>query len=368
MSTTTTDPSAIPPDAPQSQSPSHTPPPTQSKPKPRFHWFGITLLALVAITILFFAGVFQRNPRVAMVTGEGKYWDLVIDGANEAARQYDVNLTVVRSKPDEATQSQKLRDLIGKRYDGVAISPVSPDTQVVVLAELANDTTVVTFDSDSPMSRRLCFVGTDNYTAGRLCGSYVRKALPDGGEVILSISNLDKENGRHRRQGVIDELLDRPYQLEHPLDPPDAPPLGDKYKVLSTLIDRSDPAAATEMLAKALAANPNVKCIVGLNAYSTPAILKALEQAQKLGQVSVVGFDNAPETIAGIEAGHVFATVVQDQFEAGFHAVRILAENARGDKSGLPMFEKRTLPVEIVDKENVFHLRGQLGATTKPST
>jgi ribose transport system substrate-binding protein len=337
---------------------------------PGFHWAFFGLLILAAIAILFLAGVFKRNPRVALVVGETAYWDLVIEGANEAAKQYDVKLTVLRAKPDEASQSQTIRDLMGKKYDGVAVSPVNPETQVVLLAELANDTTVVTMDSDSPLSRRLCFVGTDNYTAGRLCGEYVRRAVPDGGEVLISISNLEKENGQRRRQGVIDELLDRPFEREHPMDPPDAPPLkGEKYTVITTLIDHADPAAATDLIAKALAANPNVKCVIGLNAYSAPSALKALEQAKKLGEVKIVGFDNAKETISGIEAGNVYATIVQDQFGAGFHTVRILAENARGDKSGLPMFARRTLPVEVVDRDSVGagNVQQQLNPATAPS-
>ena len=355
------------PDAPAT-TPTQPPPAPRPQAKPGFHWISIGLLAVAAVVILLLAGAFERNPRVAIVAGEGGYWDLVLDGAREAADQYDVNLTVIRSKPDEPTQSQTIRDLMGKKFDGVAVSPVDPMTQAVVLAELGQNTAVVTYDSDSPLSRRICFVGTDNYTAGRLCGDYIRRAIPDGGEVIISISNLEKENGQRRRQGVIDELLDRPYEPDHPMDPPDSPPLkGDKFTIVTTLIDHADPKAATDLAAKALEAHPNVKCIAGLNAYSTPAILRALEQGKKLGQVKVVGFDNAPETIAGIEAGNVAAAIVQDQFGAGFHAVRILSENARGDRSGLPMFQRRTLPVEVVTFENVGAARGQLNPATQPA-
>ena len=71
---------------------------------------------------------------MALVAGEGPYWDLVIDGAREAAEQYDVNLTVIRSKPDEPTQSQTIRDLIGKKYNGVAVSPIDPMAQAVMPA------------------------------------------------------------------------------------------------------------------------------------------------------------------------------------------------------------------------------------------
>ena len=122
------------------------------------------------------------------------------------------------------------------------------------------------------------------------------------------------------------------------------------------------------IIASALKDNPKVKCVVGLNAYSTPAVLKALEQSGQLGKVKVVGFDTNSETLAGIEQGNVAATIAQDQFGCGFHTVRILAENARGNKSGLPMFQRRTLPVEIITKDNVASLRGQLGPASRPAS
>jgi len=152
------------------------------------------------------------------------------------------------------------------------------------------------------------------------------------------------------------------------MTPADATSLkGPQNTVAATIIDGNDAAKATEMVIAAVKSNPNVKCIVGLNAYSTPAILKALEQSGKLGQVKVVGFDNHAETLSGIENGNVYATVIQDQFGCGFHTVRILAEAARGDRSGLPMFQRRTLPVEIITKENLQAAYMQLNPSTKPA-
>jgi len=74
------------------------------------------------------------------------------------------------------------------------------------------------------------------------------------------------------------------------------------------------------------------------------------------------------QTLDGIEKGYVSAAVMQDQFGCGFHTVRILAENARGDTSGLPIFQRRTLPCELVTKENVASVRSQLaGGGTVPA-
>lgn len=341
-----------------------------AKTQPSASLLRIAVLIILAGVVLWYFGVFRSKPKIAIITsGEGPYWDLVVAGAHEAAQQYDVNLKVVKSRTDAAQQTQAIRELLKEKYDGIAVSPINPDGQADVLYEVAMATTLVTLDSDSPVSNRLCFVGTDNYHAGRLCGEQIRKALPDGGEIIISLGSLDKDNTRLRRQGVIDELLERPFEPDHPMDPIDKPVTGgNNYTIVTTLVDGGgDADKATELAVAAIKANPNVKCLVGLLGYSTPALLKALEQTGSTGKIQVVGFDQAEATLNGIENGHVFASILQDQFGCGFQTVRILAENARGNRSGLPMFQRRTLPCEVINRDNVASIRSLLASEKKPS-
>ena len=62
-----------------------------------------------------------------------------------------------------------------------------------------------------------------------MCAQHIRQAVPDGGEIIISVGSLDKENGHRRRQGVIDELLERSFEPQRPADAVDAPLKGPKY-------------------------------------------------------------------------------------------------------------------------------------------
>lgn len=284
----------------------------------------------IAAFIAYRAGAFRPKPRFVILTStEDVYWDRLIDGAKVAAAQLDVDLDVVRSR-DENMQSQTVRDALARGVHGVGISPVNAAGQAPLLREVGQKAPVVTFDSDAPDSNRLAFVGTDNYVAGRQVAELVRDALPDGGEVIISVGSVANVNGSGRRQGLIDSLRGDPPDPNRPAHPLDQPVQAGKWTVVATLLDGGDPAKATALASEALTKHPNVKCFVALWSYSAPSVLAALRPANKVGQIKVVGFDESEETLAGIEAGHIVGTLVQDQYNMGYDTVRVLYERVSG--------------------------------------
>jgi ribose transport system substrate-binding protein len=329
----------------------------------------LLLLIVIIAAAIYFAFVHERTPRLVLITsGDGPYWDPVIAGAQEAARQFDVKLEVDRIKSDPYVQADVIKRRMAERsVDGIAISPLNASIQANLLADAAANKTLVTLDSDAPVTGRLLFVGTDNYAAGREAGQNVKAALPDGGEVIICLGNPDKENTQHRRQGVIDELLDRDDQPLRTPDALDKPIKGERYTIVSTLVDESNPEKATQLAAEAMKANPNVKCFVGLLGYSAPAIVAALDQAGKGGQVKVIGFDVSQESQDAIDKGAIFATIMQDQYGCGFHAIRVLADRAKGIKGGLPLFQVHALGYQSIRKDNLADARRKIGQPMAPA-
>jgi ribose transport system substrate-binding protein len=347
-------------------------PPSEPQPQPRRNgrWLLVFLIGIGAIAAaMYYSGAFQHKPKIAIVTAsQGPYWDQIVRGATDAAGASNADVKIIRGAADEATQTQAIRDLVGQGYDGVGVSPNDPIRQAGTLSDLAAEASLITYDSDCPIAQRLCFIGTDNYDAGRMVGQQIRHAVPDGGEVIICVGSLEKDNGHRRRQGVIDELLDRPFEPARSMDPIDAPLKGPKYTIVATLVDGINADRATQLAAAAIDKHPNVKCFAGLFASNAPAILKALAQKNKLGKIQVVGFDFNEETLAGIEAGNVHATIMQDPYTIGYETVRILADLARGNRSRLPMFQTWHLTCDAVTKENIAAVRQKLAGTPKPPT
>jgi ribose transport system substrate-binding protein len=183
----------------------------------------------------------------------------------------------------------------------------------------------------------------------------VKEAIPNGGKVMLFVGRLEQLNAQQRRQGIIDELLNRPAQALNKMtfDPPGKSLTGTKYTVLDTRTDNFDYARAKANAEDAISSTPDLACMVGLFAYNPPKCLEAVREAGKLGQIKLVAFDEQAPTLQGIIDGQIHGTVSQQPYKYGYESVRILAGLARGDNSVLPKDGFLEVPIVQVRKDNV---------------
>ncbi|MDB4359037.1 sugar-binding protein [Verrucomicrobiales bacterium] len=298
----------------------------------------------IILACVFIAGAVALNScqkngpavkRYAFITNcVAEFWTIGESGANDAAEELGVEVSVLMPGT-LSDQKQMLEDAVTRGVSGVAVSPMDAENQIEMLNRVAEATTLITHDSDSPGSDRIVYIGIDNYSAGRLCGNLVKEALPEGGEIMILIGRMEQDNSRKRRQGVIDALMDRDEDPNR-YDPPGSVIKGERFTILDTLTDGADLAKAKANAEDTLSRYPEIDGMVGLFAYNPPAILQALEQAGKLNQVKVVGFDEDSQTLAGIKEGTIHGTVVQNPYEYGYQSVKIMNAIANGDQSVIP--------------------------------
>lgn len=323
------------------------------------------LVAIAAVVACNRESGSSGKPRVAFVTNcVAPFWTIAEAGVEKAEEQFGVEVAFYMPPSGSvAEQKSKLEDLLATGVSGIAVSPIDPKNQTADLNALAARTNLITHDSDAPDSKRLVYVGMDNYAAGRMCGALVKKAIPNGGKVAMFVANISQDNARRRRQGVIDELLDRPADSSR-YDQPGQVLQNDKYVILDTYTDGTDLAKGKANAEDALNGNPDLACMVGLFEYNTPLCLEVLKQSGKLGAVKVVAFDEASQTLQGIVDGHVAGTVVQDPYNYGFKSVEVLAALAKGDQSVIPADGFIDIPGRVIDAANVDAFWADLKAKT----
>jgi ribose transport system substrate-binding protein len=316
------------------------------RPEKRFtHSRGALIIALLlAVPFLSTAckpqnsGGSGKRHKVAFITNNASdYWTIARKGTEKAVSEIpnvDVDFRI-DSDGSAAEQQHIVDDLLAKGIEGLAISPVDPANQTPMLNKAAAQSLVITQDSDAPNSNRTCYIGTDNVAAGRQAGELVKEALPQGGKIMVFVGVLDAANAQQRYQGLKEALQ------------------GSKVQIVDVRTDNTDRVRAKSNAADTLVNNPDIAGMVGLWAYNGPAILGAVRDANKIGKVKIVCFDEDDETLAGIKDNAIFATVVQQPFEFGRRSIEMMVKILDGDRSMVPASKQILVPTVAVKKETV---------------
>jgi ribose transport system substrate-binding protein len=306
-----------------------------------------TTAALVCTAVAIMSGCARDRPsarRLAFVTNNAAdFWTIARKGTEQADAEL-AGATVEFRVGDGTAAEQKriVDDLLAKGVDGIAISPVDPANQTGMLNDAARQTVVFTHDSDAPDSRRECYVGTDNVAAGREAGGLIKEALPQGGRIAMFVGKLDARNAQERLQGIKEAIA------------------GSTISIIDVRTDDTDQVRAKANVSEMLVSHPDVAALVGLWSYNGPAILSAVRDAGRIGQVKIIAFDEDDETLTGVKSGAIMGTVVQQPYEFGYRSMTLLAKALDGDRSGIPASHQVLIPTQVIRQNNVDEFRTKL--------
>ena len=243
-----------------------------------------------------------------VVNGSSDFWTIAHKGTDKAVSElkgYSVEFKIP-GQSSAAEQRQIVEDMLARGVAGIGISPVDPDNATALLNKAAGQVPLFTFDSDAPKSDRLLYIGTDNVAAGVQAGELIKKAIA-----------------------------------------------GTKIEIVDIRTDDIDFAKAKRNVEDTLTKYDDLAMLVGLYSYNTPIIYDAMKAAGKLGKIKVVGFDEDPVTLRGVQEGVIEGTVVQQPYEFGYQTVKLLAQYIEGDKSFIPADHLKIIPTRLIDSSNV---------------
>src|SRR6267142_4706404 len=296
------------------------------------------LAGLMGLLIFACSGTGEKKTKLAFVTNNASdFWTIARKGVEQADKELPAVEEEFRIPADVPAAEQKriIEDLLAKGVAGMAISPVDPDNQTQLINDTAKQALVATQDSDAPQSARAFYIGTDNHAAGRQAGDLIKEALPQGGKIMIFVGKVDARNAQERYQGIKDALQ------------------GSKVEIIDVRTDETDRVRAKSNASDTLVKYSDVAALVGLWSYNGPAILNAVTDAGKVGQVKIICFDEEDETLAGIKSGAIQATVVQQPYEFGYQSVQMMSKFLGGDKSAIPPGKQIFVPTLIIKKDTV---------------
>jgi ribose transport system substrate-binding protein len=300
-----------------------------------------------ALSVAGIAALAQDKPQMAfVVNGASDFWKLAEAGLAKAQAElpgYELQFRYP-AQATAALQNALMDDLVAAGTDAIMISSVDPKTSIDAFNRIAAQIPLFTTDSDAADSDRIAYVGSSNTDAGVQAGEIAKKALPDGGKCMGFVGLLGADNAVERIAGFRQAVE------------------GSGIELVDVRGDEIDFARARSNVDDVLAANPEITCMVGFYSYNPPKIYEALQAAGKIGEITVIAFDEDPITLGAVRSGEFAGTVVQQPFEWGYQGMLLMAKYLEGDKSGIPEDGLIIIPTVIIDQSNVDAFEADLKA------
>ncbi len=271
-----------------------------------------TLLLIASVLPLMNCSASRHDPAEVyfLITVNTKipYWQAASAGLTQAGTEMGVKFETLGpdSYDPQAERQEFQRTLSQRKPAGILIS--AADSELLrpeIDSAIDRGIPVLTMDSDSPSSKRLTFIGTDNYEAGRMGGNITVKELKGKGNVMI-FTMPEQANLRERLHGYQEVFSAHPA-----------------IKVVDTVDVKGTPTIAFDRAMDAIEKNRPVDAFVCLEALACPEVAEVLTRKQVKGKV-VVAMDTDQRTLDGIRHGVIAATIAQKPYTMAYFGLQML--------------------------------------------
>jgi len=276
----------------------------------------------------------ERTIGVVLKAIDSEFWLAVRDGAQKAATELGVDVTVLapKSETDVEGQLNKIEDLIAQKVDGLAVAANDVESVIPTLERAAQrGIPFVTIDSDANAPSKLSFIGTDNVYGGRLAGEYIVNALGGEGKVGLITGVPGQQSHIARRDGFLQALE------------------GSNLELVPPQPANSDRMMALNVMENLLESEPDLRAVFVTNATMSLGVSEAVKARKLEGEILLVGFDTSEEALGAVRSGEIDALIAQSPFNMGYLGVKKLVEHL----DGKPIDKRIDTGTQVVTRENL---------------
>lgn len=304
------------------------------------------LIAGIFILVSVFLGVWYWRKQAAgfaplrivliqKAVDDTDFWTCVREGGRMAARELNVELTVVGPKLESETgqQNQMILDAIAEKPDAIALTPSSFE-ETIPYAEQIEEAGITLVLMDSTMEKEMgdSLIATDNFEAGYKMGVFMKQFV-DEDTVIGVVGHVrGTSTATERERGFREGLGDA------------------QERIAEVVFCDSSYDKAYDLTCGLLEAYPEMDLIVGLNEYSAVGAARAVKDMERTESCHMAGFDSSMEEIQLLEEGVFDAIVIQKPFNMGYLGIETAVRAAQG-KAVEPYVDSGS---ELITRENMY--------------
>lgn len=277
---------------------------------------------------------------VILKTQATDFWVKMWKGveAEAEAKGVKVDLYAAQSEEDLEGQLAILESCISKGYKGIAIAPLSSVNVLPGIAE-ATEKGITIVDVDEKFDETelenqggacVAYVATDNVAVGNKGGQFIVDNVDEGAQVAIIEGKSGNQSSEDRAEGARKAFEDGGLDI------------------IGSQAADWDRQTALDVATTYIQQNPDLKGIYCCNDGMALGAIQAVINADKVGEILVVGTDGDTEAVESIAAEQLSATVAQDPAQIGASSLDLLIDAVEnGTTAEVGTFPEKT-PIDSV--------------------
>jgi ribose transport system substrate-binding protein len=204
--------------------------------------------------------------------------------------------------------------------DAIGVSCIEPDICIgPINAAVAAGIPIMTWDSDSPESDRLTYLGVDNYEGGRAAADLLVRAMGEQGTVAVLTGVPGSLNLEERIRGFFEALVQYP-----------------DIRVVAIAYSQDSAPIGVEAVEQTMRQHPDLSgwYFAGLwPLFAGRGAMPQWEAATESGELFTVAFDTLPVELEFMQDGYLHGLVGQKYWGWGYDTVTMLYDHILRDAS-----------------------------------
>ena len=267
-------------------------------------------VVIPALLLLSCGGAHDSDEYFVLVSAnlQVPYWKTAGTGFANAAGQFKVRSDFSGPQNyDPKAEREAVDQAVQKKATGILLGVTDPTLlKDSIDKAVAAGIPVITIDSDAPSSKRLFFIGTNNYQAGFTGGLRLAQELKGKGSVVV-FSMPDQSNLQERLRGYKEALARTP-----------------DIKITRVVDIQGDPRIAFDTTTQIIGKERDkVDAFICLEAQSGKEVAGVLDSYHVTGK-PVIAMDTDQETLDWLKKGVIAATISQKPYTMAFVGMQML--------------------------------------------
>lgn len=264
----------------------------------------------------------QRKIGLSVLTNTNPFFIEIADSMKEAAAKSGYEVIVVSGDIDPDRQQSQVKNFIVQKVAAIVLTPCDSRAVGTAIQE-ANEAGIPVFTADiaciAEGANVVTHVATDNYSGGRQAATAMIEALDGKGKVaILDFPQV--ESVMLRTKGFRDELEEQKRSK------------GVAIEIVATLEGGGAKDKSYKATQDLLQAHPDLNGVFAINDPSALGCYAALENANMVEQVKIIGFDGQVEGKQAIRDGKIYADPIQFPKRIGEETVSSILKYLDGEE------------------------------------